>query len=159
MSSNPIWMQESRKKIEALKENVQTESPMVQKEDMAQLMKKFEQAMSQNMATLEQAMSQKMAALIQGMSQSTTTRGIEIGQGSSQQPQIEVVTTNIDIPIGYPANSTASPEERSTVTEIHKVGQPQKEQIITESPRVGPTRMEPPHVEPPESGVTTNRTT
>ena len=103
--------------MEALNENVQTEPPMVQKEDMAQLMKKIEQTVSQNMVTLEQAMSQKMATLIQGMSQRTTTRGIEIGQGSGQQPQIEVATTNVDIPIGYPVNSTAGPEERSTVTD------------------------------------------
>jgi hypothetical protein len=47
--------------MEALIENARTEPPMVQKEDMAQLMfqtmKKFEQIVSQNMATLEQAMS------------------------------------------------------------------------------------------------------
>ena len=70
------------------------------------------------MVTLEQAMSQKMAALIQGMSQRTTTRGIEIGQGFGQQPQIEVATTNVDIPIGYPINSLAGPEERPTVTSL-----------------------------------------
>ena len=101
------------------------------------------------MATLEQAMSQKMDALIQGMSQRTTTRGIEIGQGSGQQPQIEVATTNVNIPIGYPVNSTVGPEERPTITKTHRVGQPQEEQIITGSPRVGPARMELPHIEPP----------
>ena len=41
-----------QEKIEALNENVRTEPPMVQKEDMAQLMKKIEQVVSQNMATL-----------------------------------------------------------------------------------------------------------
>jgi hypothetical protein len=92
---------------------------MIQKDDMAQLllqilnnqdgrMKKFEQTVSQNMVTLEQTMSQNMAALIQGMSQKTTIRGIKIGQGSGQQPQIEVVTTNVDIPIGYPVNSAVA---------------------------------------------------
>ena len=115
---------------------------MVQKDDMTQLllqilnnqdgrMKKFEQTMSQNMTTLEQTMSQNMAALIQGMSQKITTRGIEIGQGFGQQPQIEVVTTNVDITIGYPVNSAVGPEERPTniglnppVTEMHRVEQP-----------------------------------
>jgi hypothetical protein len=58
-----------QEKMEALNENVRTEPPMVQKEDMAQLMKKIEQTVSQNMTTLEQAMSKKMATLIQGMSQ------------------------------------------------------------------------------------------
>ncbi len=51
---------------------------------------------------------ENIAALVQGMSQKITTRGIEIGQGSGQQPQIEVVTTNVDIPIGYPVNSVVA---------------------------------------------------
>ncbi len=134
--------------MEALNKNVRTEPPMVQKEDTAQLMKKIEQTVSQNMATLEQAMSQKMAALIQGMSQRTTTRGIEIGQGSGQQPQVEV-TTNIDIPIVYLVDSTTIPEERPTMTETHRMRQPQEEQVIMESPRVESPRVEPPRVEQP----------
>ena len=101
---------------------------MVQKDDTSQLllqilnnqdgrMKELEQTVSQNIAALEQTVSkndQNIAALIQGMSQKTTTRGIEIGQGSGQQPQIEVVTTNVDIPIGYPVNSAVGLEERPT---------------------------------------------
>jgi hypothetical protein len=47
-------------------------------------MKKLEQTVSQNMAITEQNMSQNIAALIQGMAQKITSRGIEIGQGSSQ---------------------------------------------------------------------------
>jgi hypothetical protein len=134
--------------MEALNENTRTEPPMVQKDDTSQLllqilnnqdrrMKELEQTVSQNIAALEQTVSkndQNIAALIQGMSQKTTTRGIEIGQGSGQQPQIEVVTTNVDIPIGYPVNSTVGLEERPTniglnspVTKTHKVEQPQEE--------------------------------
>ena len=86
-----------QEKMEAFNENARTEPPMVQKDDMTQLllqilnnqdgrMKKFEQTVSQNIATLEQTMSQNMATLIQGMSQKIATRGIEIGQGSGQQP-------------------------------------------------------------------------
>ena len=97
-------------------------------------MKKLEQTVSQNMAILEQNMSQNIAALIQGMSPKIISKGIEIGQGFGQQPQIEVVTTNVDIPIGYPVNSVADLEERPTniglnppVTETHRVGQPQEE--------------------------------
>ena len=65
--------------MEALNENARNEPPMVQKDDMTQLllqilnnqdgkMKKLEQTVSQNMAILEQNMSQNIAALIQGMS-------------------------------------------------------------------------------------------
>ena len=86
--------------MEALNENTRTEQPMVQKDDTSQLllqilnnqdgrMKELEQTVSQNIAALEQTVSkndQNIAALIQGMSQKTTTRGIEIGQGSGQQP-------------------------------------------------------------------------
>ena len=85
-------------------------------------MKKFEQTVSQNMAILEQTMSQNMAALIQGMSQRITIREIKIGQGSGQQPQVEVATTNVDIPIRYPVNSTAGPEERPTIIETCRMG-------------------------------------
>ena len=84
-----------QEKMEALKESARTEPPMVQKDDMAQLllqllnnqdgkMKKLEQTVSQNMVAFEQNMSQNIATLIQGMSQKITTRGIEIGQGSGQ---------------------------------------------------------------------------
>ena len=90
------------------------------------------------------------------MSQKNTTRGIEIGQGSGQQPQMEVITTNVDIPIGYPVNSTVGSEERPTniglntpVVETHRVEQLQVEQIITESPRVEPPRVKSPRFEPP----------
>ena len=86
-----------QERMEALNENARTEPPMVQKDDTTKLllqilnnqdgrMKKFEQTVSQNIATLEQTMSQNMATLIQGMSQKIATRGIEIGQGSGQQP-------------------------------------------------------------------------
>ena len=67
-----------------------------------------------------------------------------------------MVTTNVDIPIGYLVNSAAGLEERPTniglnplVTKTHRVGQPQEEQVITESPRMKPTRVEPSYVEPP----------
>ena len=83
---------------------------------------------------MEQAVSntehftQNIAALVQGTSQKNTTRGIEKGQGSGQQPQIKVVTTNVDIPIRYPVNSVVGLEERPTniglnppVIETHRV--------------------------------------
>ena len=131
-----------QERMEALNENARNEPPMVQRDDMTQLflqilnnqdgkMKKLEQTISQNMEIMEQNMSQNIAALIQGMAQKITSRGIEIDQGSGEQPQIEVVTTNMDIPIGYPVNSAVGPEERPTnvglnplVIETHKVGQP-----------------------------------
>jgi hypothetical protein len=48
------------------------------------------------------------------MSQKNTTRGIEIDQGSNQQPQIKVVTTNVEIPIGYLVNPVVGSEVRPT---------------------------------------------
>jgi hypothetical protein len=129
-----------QERMEALNENVRNKPPMVQRDDMTQLllqilnnqdgkMKKFEQTVSQNMAIMEQNMSQNIAALIQGMSQKITSRGIVIGQGFGQQPHIEVVTTNVDIPIGYLVNSAVGLEESLTniglnppVTETHRVG-------------------------------------
>ena len=72
-------------------------------------MKKLEQAVSNT-----EHFTQNIATLVQGTSQKTTTRGIKIGQRSGQQPQIEVVTTNVDIPIGYPVNSAVGPKERPT---------------------------------------------
>jgi hypothetical protein len=53
--------------------------------------------------------------LVQGITQGNTTKGIEIGQGSGHvgenQPQIEIVATNVEIPIGYPINPITGPEE------------------------------------------------
>ena len=114
-------------------------------------MKKLEQAVSNT-----KHFTQNIVALVQGMSQKNTMRGIEIGQGSGQQPQIEVVTTNVEIPIEYPVNSVVGSKERPTntnlntlVAETHRVEQPQVEQIIIESPRVEPPHFEPPRMEPP----------
>ena len=51
------------------------------------------------------------------MTQGTTTRGIEIGQGFvnalENQSPIEIVTTNIEIPIGYLVNPTVGLEVES----------------------------------------------
>jgi hypothetical protein len=151
-----------QERMEAFNENVQTEPPMVQKDDTTQLLLQILNDQNGRMKKLEQAVSntehftQNIAALVQGTSQKNTTRGIEKGQGSGQQPQIEVVTTNVEIPIGYPVNPMVGSEERPTninlntpVAETHRVEQPQVEQIITESPRVEPTRVEPTRVEPP----------
>ena len=145
--------------MEALNENARTEPPMVQKDDSTQFLLQILYNQDGRMKKLEQTVSnndQNVAALIQRMSQKITTRGIEIGQGSGQQPQIEVVTTNVDIPIGYPINSMVGPEERPTniglstpIVETHRVEQTQVEQIITESPRVEPPHFEPPIVESP----------
>ena len=44
---------------------------------------------------------QNITTLVQRMSQGNATRGIEIGQGSGQQPQIELVATNVEISIRY----------------------------------------------------------
>jgi hypothetical protein len=149
-----------QERMEALNENARTEPPMVQKDDTIQLLLQILDNQDGRMKKLEQAMSntdQNLVALIQGMSQKITTGGIEIGQGSGQQPQIEVITTNVDIPIGYPVNSTVGPKERPTniglntpVVETHRVEQSQVEQIITESPRVEPPHCEPPRVESPQ---------
>uniref|UniRef100_A0A2N9IV61 Retrotransposon gag domain-containing protein n=1 Tax=Fagus sylvatica TaxID=28930 RepID=A0A2N9IV61_FAGSY len=50
------------------------------------------------------------------MSQGNATRGIEIGQESGQQPQIEVVATNVEIPIWYPIIPVIGYEERPNNT-------------------------------------------
>ena len=92
-----------QERMEALNENARTEPPMVQKEDTTKLLLQILNNQEGRMKKLEQTVSntdQNIAALVQGMFQKITTRGIEIGQGSGQQPQIEVVTTNVDIPIG-----------------------------------------------------------
>jgi hypothetical protein len=151
-----------QERMEAFNENVQTEPPMVQKNDTTQLLLQILNDQNGRMKKLEQAVSntehftQNIAALVQGTSQKNTTRGIEKGQGSAQQPQIEVVTTNVEIPIGYPINPVVGFEERPTninlntpIAETHKVEHPQVEQIIIESPRVEPPHFEPPRVEPP----------
>ncbi len=89
---------------------------------------------------MEQAVSntehftQNITALVQGMSQKNTTRGIEIGQGSGQQPQIEVVTKNVEIPIGYLVNPVVGSEERPINTNLNTP--------VAETPR-----MEQPQVE------------
>jgi hypothetical protein len=160
-----------QERMEAFNENVQMEPPMVQKDDTTQLLLQILNDQNGRMKKLEQAMSntehftQNIVALVQGMSQKNATRGIEIGQGSGQQPQIEVVTTNVEIPIGYPVNPVVGSEERPTSTnlntpiaETHRVEQPQVEQIITESPRVenksGITSLR-----ATKSGITTIRAT
>ena len=151
-----------QERMEAFNENVQAEPPMVQNDDTTQLLLQILNDQNGRMKKLEKVVSniehftQNIIALVQGMSQKNTTRGIEIGQGSGQQPQIEVVTTNVEIPIGYPVNPVVGSEVRPTqtnlntpVAETYRVEQPQVEQIIIESPRVEPTRVEPPHFEPP----------
>jgi hypothetical protein len=103
-----------QERMEALNGNARTEPPMVQKDDTTQLLLQILNDQNGRMKKLEQVVSntnQNIAALVQGMSQKIITRGIEIGQGSGQQAQIEVVTTNVDIPIGYPVNSTVGSEE------------------------------------------------
>jgi hypothetical protein len=58
---------------------------------------------------------QTIVTLVQGITQGNTTKGIEIGQGfghvGENQPQIEIVATNVEIPIGYPINPITGPEE------------------------------------------------
>ena len=114
-----------QERMEAFNENVQAEPPMVQKDDTTQLLLQILNDQNRRMKKLEKAVSntehftQNIAALVQGMSQKNTTKGIEIGQGSGQQPQIEVVTTNVEIPIGYPVNSVVSSEERPTNTNLN----------------------------------------
>ena len=98
--------------------------------------------------------------MVQGISQRNTTRGIEIGQGfghdSENQPQIEIVATNVEIHIGYPINPGIGPEEipnntnhNIPMTEPPRVEQPRAKQPITEPPRVEPPRFEQPRTEPP----------
>ena len=69
-----------------------------------------------------------------------------MGQGSGNigenQPQIEIVATNVEIPVGYLVNPTTGPEE-----------EPCNANMIlptTEPPRVEPHKMEPPRMEPPQ---------
>uniref|UniRef100_A0A2N9GED2 Uncharacterized protein n=1 Tax=Fagus sylvatica TaxID=28930 RepID=A0A2N9GED2_FAGSY len=151
-----------QERMEAFNENVQTEPPMVQKDDTTQLLLQILNDQNGRIKKLEQAVSntkhftQNIATLVQGMSQKNTTRGIEIGQGSGQQPQIEVVTTNVEIPIGSPINLVIGSEERpintnlnTPVEETPRMEQPRLEQIIIESPRMEPPSMEPPQFEPP----------
>uniref|UniRef100_A0A2N9FYZ2 Uncharacterized protein n=1 Tax=Fagus sylvatica TaxID=28930 RepID=A0A2N9FYZ2_FAGSY len=117
-------------------------------------MKKLEQAVSNT-----KQFTQNIATLVQGISQGNTTRGIEIGQGSSHvdknQPQIEIVATNVEIPIGYPIN-LVGPKERPNntnpiipITEPPRVEQPRAEQPITEPPRMEKPWVEQPRMEPP----------
>ena len=77
--------------MEALNENARIEPPMVQKEDMKQLlfqtMKEFEQNVSNT--------AQNIATMIQGMSQKITTRGIEIGQGSGQHSIVYLMKNDL----------------------------------------------------------------
>ena len=72
------------------------------------------------------------------MSKGNVTRGIEIGQGFGQQPQIEVIATNVEIPIRYPINSVIGSEERPNnanpsipITEPPREKQPRVEKPIT----------------------------
>ena len=108
--------------MEAFNENVQTEPPIVQKDDTTQLLLQILNDQNDRIRKLEQAMSntehftQNIVALVQGMSQGSTTRGIETSKGFGQQPQIEVVATNVEIPIGYPINPVIGSEERPTNT-------------------------------------------
>ena len=68
------------------------------------------------------------------MSKGNVTRGIEIGQGSGQQPQIEVIATNVEIPIGYSINPSIGSEERPSNTN-------------PSIPIIEPSKMEQPRVE------------
>ena len=95
---------------------------MVQKDDTTQLLLQILNDQNGRIRKLEQAVSntehftQNIAALVQGMSQGSTIRGIETSQGSGQQPQIEVVATNVEIPIEYPINPVIGSEERPSNT-------------------------------------------
>ena len=103
---------------------------------------------------------QNIATLVKGITQGTTTRGMEVGQGSGNtgenQPQIKIVATNVEIPVGYPVNPTTGLEEepRNTnmiipIAEPPRVERPQFEQPRMESPRVEQPRFEQPRTEPP----------
>ena len=71
--------------MEAFNENVQTEPPMVQKDDTTQLLLQILNDQNGRMRKLEQAVSntehftQNIATLVQGMSQGNATRGIQTG--------------------------------------------------------------------------------
>ena len=161
------WMDTRiQERLEAFNENVQFEPPMVQKDDTTQLLLQILNDQNGRMKKLEQDVSntkqftQNIATLVQGISQRNTTRGIEIGQGSGHvsenQPQIEIVATNVEIPIGYPVNLVIRPEERPNntnpnipITEPPRVEQPQAKQPITEPPRMEKPWVEQPRMEPP----------
>ena len=151
---------------------------MVQKDDTTQLLLQILNDQNGRMRKLEQAVSntehftQNIAALVQGMSQGNATRRIETGQGFGQQPPIEVVATNVEIPIGYPINLVIGSEERPSNTkpsipiiEPHRMEHPRVEQTVTEPPRIEPPGVEPPRFEQPrvepctKSGITSIRTT
>uniref|UniRef100_A0A2N9I538 Uncharacterized protein n=1 Tax=Fagus sylvatica TaxID=28930 RepID=A0A2N9I538_FAGSY len=147
-----------QERMVAFNENVQTEPPMVQKDDTTQLLLQILNDQNERMKKLEQAVSntkhftQNIAAFVQGMSQKNTTRGIEVGQGSGQQPQIEMVTTNVEIPIGYPVNPviiTKSIKVEPPHFEPPRVEPPRMESPRFEPPRVEQPRVEPPRVDPP----------
>ena len=79
-----------QERMVAFNENVQTEPPMVQKDDTTQLLLQILNDQNERMKKLEQAVSntehftQNIAAFVQGISQKNTMRGIEVGQGSGQ---------------------------------------------------------------------------
>jgi hypothetical protein len=88
------WMDTRiQERLEAFNENVQSEPPMVQKDDNTQLLLHILNDQNGRMKKLEQAMSnteqftQNIATLVQGISQRNTTRGIEIGQGSGHDSE------------------------------------------------------------------------
>ena len=97
------------------------------------------------MSNIEQ-FTQNIATLVQEITQKTTTRGIEMGQGSGHvgenQPKIEIVATNVEIPVGYPVNPTRPEEEANNINpnipipEPPRVKQPRFKQPRTEPPRV-----------------------
>ena len=88
--------------------------------------------------------------MVQGISQGNTTRGIEIGQGfghdNENQPRIEIVATNVEIPIGYPVNPGIRPEERpnNSNPNIPLTEPPRVEQLRAKQPITEPQRMEKP---------------
>ena len=110
-----------QERLEAFNENVQSRPPMVQKDDTTQLLLQILNDQNGRMKKARTTHSntkqftQNIATLVQGITQGNTTKGIEIGQGSGlvgeNQPQIEIVATNVEIPIGYPINPITGPEE------------------------------------------------
>uniref|UniRef100_A0A2N9IVJ4 Uncharacterized protein n=1 Tax=Fagus sylvatica TaxID=28930 RepID=A0A2N9IVJ4_FAGSY len=152
------WMDTRiQERMEAFNENVQFEPLMVQKDDTIQLLLQILNDQNGRMRKLEQAILGHHR-----MSQGNATRGIEIGQEFGQQPQIEVVATNVEIPIGYPIIPVIGSEERPNntnpsipITEPPREEQPRVEKPITEPPRIEQPRaeqtvIEPPRVEPPQ---------
>ena len=161
------WMDTRiQERLEAFNENVQSEPPMVKKDDTTQLLLQILNDQNSIMKKLEQTLSnteqftKNIATLVQGISQGNITKGIELGQGfghnGENQPQIEIVATNVEIPIGYPVNPGVRPEERPNHTNLNilrteppRVEPPQFEQPRTEPPKVERPRFKPPRVEPP----------